>query len=703
MPGNQIHFEETHSITVDITTLLRFFARYFTSYKKMILVSLLLAFCVIVTDLLFPQLLRLVIDRHLTSAARKISLKDVPAGSAEFITAQTQYIIPCAEDECYFILPEGLKNLQDVEIKQLEQDGVMLPDKYYAVRVGPDIADIITKHAGLFYQSGDFVFTQYSNLSKLTTIELKRLRAGDLQGITQITFLALAVLALSFIFNFSQVYIVEYTSQKIMHDIRTGIFTHIQNQCLSFFTKTPVGRLVTRATNDVQNLHEMFNALFASILKDFFILLGILVVLFWTNWQLSLICFVVLPFLVICTAVFSVQSRNAFREVRIKIAAINTKVQENIAGLAVVKSFCREKLNEMRFQQLNHENYLANMKQIIIFAIFNPLVDLTRMSAIALVIWYGGGKTVQEAITLGTLVVFLYYIRMFFRPIQDLAEKYNIIQSAFASLERIYLLLTDSSIIADPSRPKSSNTDRLDGKIEFRNVTFGYIDGENVLENVSFSINAGETVAIVGLTGAGKTTVINLLERFYDVQHGSILIDGIDIRDIEKSFLRSHIGLVMQDVFLFGGSLQGNITLGNNQFSRKEIETALEVANASALVKKLPDGLNEDVKEGGKILSTGERQLLSFARAVLINPRILILDEATSNIDPLTERLIQDALEKLLKDRTSLIIAHRFSTIQKADRIIVLHKGRIHELGTPAELMKKEGMYYKLCKLQYLG
>jgi ABC-type multidrug transport system fused ATPase/permease subunit len=322
------------------------------------------------------------------------------------------------------------------------------------------------------------------------------------------------------------------------------------------------------------------------------------------------------------------------------------------------------------------------------------------VSAIALIIWYGGGQAVREAITIGTLVVFLYYMRIFFRPIQDLAEKYNIIQSAFASLERIYLLLNDKSTIDDPVQPVKLS--KINGNIEFINVCFNYNDNEPVLRNVSFTVKKGETVAIVGPTGAGKSTIINLLERLYDVDKGRILIDGVDIRDMEKSFLRSQIGLVMQDVFLFAGDVKSNITLGNSSFTEEEIQKALRIANAESVVSKIPGGLNGDVKEAGKTLSTGERQLLAFARAILINPNILILDEATSNIDPLTEGLIQDALEKLMEHRTSLVIAHRFSTIQKADRIIVMRKGRIHEQGKHEELLKNNGLYSKLYHLQYL-
>lgn len=701
MANDQIYLEETHKNTVGMLKLLLFFRGVFVPYKKPILVTMILAFCVIGTELLLPQLLRIVLDQHITVFARKVSLTDdTDIHSESFIMFQ-QSLIPCGDERCFFILPEKFKKIQKRQVRLLEDTGILNSEKYYFTTVNPQKLAIVEKHEDLFNQADNYIFIQYNDLTVLDRNELMILRTDDMIGVAKVAGLFLVVLFCGFIFNFTQFYLVEFTSQKIMHDIRIKIFSHLQGRSLAFFSKNPVGRLVTRATNDVQNLHEMFNALFANILKDILILIGIMTILFWINWKLSLVCFATLPFLICCSAVFSVKSRAAFREVRIKIAAINSKIQENISGISVVKAFCREKLNEIQFQKLNHETYRANMKQTIVFAIFNPLVDLTRFSAIALIVWYGGGKTIKETFTIGMLVVFLYYMRMFFRPIQDLTEKYNIIQSAFASLERIYLLLKDMSVIEDPSQAKRPVT--VTGRIEFRNVSFSYNENEPVLRDVSFSVQEGETVAIVGPTGAGKTTIINLLERYYDVQRGGIYINGIDIREMEKSFLRKQIGLVMQDVFLFAGTIRSNITLDNDSFSEQEIEKALEIANANKLFDRLPSGLDENVKEGGKTLSAGEGQLLSFARAILTKPKILILDEATSKIDPVTESLIQDALKKILKNRTSLIIAHRLSTIKKADRIIVLNKGRIYEEGTHDGLLRKQGLYFRLSQLQYMN
>ncbi|MCP4714800.1 MAG: ABC transporter ATP-binding protein, partial [Deltaproteobacteria bacterium] len=537
------------------------------------------------------------------------------------------------------------------------------------------------------------------DMSKLERSDLLVLRQDDVTGIAKTAVIFLCVLATGFLLNFLQVYLVERTSQRIMHDIRMAIFEHLQKLSLAFFHANPVGRLVTRATNDVQNLHEMFNALFANIVKDLLLIAGITGVLFWINWRLGLVCYAVLPLLLIGTIYFSSKSRSAFRLVRIKVAVLNAQISENLAGISVVKAFCREQLNEKRFHALNEENYVANMRQTVVFAVFSPLVDLARLSAIALIIWYGGGQTIRDAITLGTLVIFLYYVRMFFRPIQDLAEKYNIIQSAFASLERIYLLFIDASFIDEPDSPLAAR--KLKGRIDFQNVSFSYNNREQVLQDVTLNVKAGETIAIVGPTGAGKTTIINLLERFYDVQQGVILIDGSNIMHMEKRLLRRSIGLVMQDVFLFGGTIRNNITLGR-EYSEAEIARALAVSNANEVIARLPHGLDEEINQGGKTLSSGERQLLAFARAVILDPVILVFDEATSNIDPLTEGLIQNALEKIMLDRTCIVIAHRFSTIRNADRIVVMHKGRIHEEGSHDELIRAGGMYTRLARLQQL-
>ncbi|MFC1591747.1 ABC transporter ATP-binding protein [Thermodesulfobacteriota bacterium] len=695
MARGTIYIEETHTATIGIVRLLLFLGRYFRPFKKHILATLLLALCAVTADLALPQMLKIAMDSYLTATARKLELPAAGPFRKNFFKHYRHLLLDSGNGSEFFLLPGNFTRLAIADKEYLEKRGLLDPDSYYASRLPSPVA---VQYPQLFRHAGAHCFIRFANLAKLDAADRRLLRRSDSRGLARITAVFLTILLFSFVFNFSQIYLVEFASQNIMHAIRLAIFNHLQSRSMSFFTGNPIGRLVTRATNDVQNLHELFNALFANILRDILIILGILGVLFWVSWELSLVCFAVLPPLFIGSALFSLKSRSAFREVRLKIAALNASIQENVTGITVVKAFCREALNIVQFQKLNHANYSANMRQTLIFAIFNPLVDLSRLTAIALIIWYGGGKTIQATMSLGTLVVFLYYMRMFFRPVQDLAEKYNIIQSALASLERLYLLLDDKSMIADS--PAVAAPAACHGAIEFRNVTFSYKSDEPVLQNISFRIAPGETVAIVGLTGAGKTTLINLLERFYDVSSGSILLDGTDIRNLNKTFLRRRIGLVMQDVFLFSGSIRSNITLDRNDFSQAAIDTAVQAANVHRVLQQHPGGLSAEVNEGGKTLSAGERQLLSFARAIVKDPEILVLDEATSNIDPVTEGLIQDALKRLMHERTCLVIAHRLSTIKQSDRILVLHKGRIAEQGSHAELLKRQGLYYRLSKIQ---
>jgi ABC-type multidrug transport system fused ATPase/permease subunit len=489
----------------------------------------------------------------------------------------------------------------------------------------------------------------------------------------------------------------EIAGQRVMHDLRMKIFTHLQGFSVSFFDRNPVGRLVTRLTNDVQNVHEMFTSVLVYLAKDVLLLIGILAVLFHFNREFALVSFSVLPVVFVATLFFSHRARDVFREIRLKIAQLNAYFQENFSGIQVVQLFQREKENGKRFGKINRDHYLANMKQISIYAFFVPLIEILSSGAIGLLLWYGGGKVLQEMITLGVLVAFLSYMRMLFQPIRDLSEKYTILQSAMASLERIYAILDREEKIPVPACPFRGE---MRGDIEFRRVSFAYQKGERVLSEVSFSVRAGETVAIVGATGAGKTSLLHLLERFYEVEEGTILVDGIDIRDWELSQLRGQIGLVMQDTFLFSGDIEENIRFRNPEGDGERVREAARVVNAAAFIERQPDGYSTKVGEGGETLSAGEKQLLAFARALHLSPKILILDEATSHVDPETEWLIRQGLEKLLEGRTAVVIAHRLSTIQHAHRIVVLHKGRVREIGTHRELMAKGGLYAKLYQLQ---
>jgi len=468
---------------------------------------------------------------------------------------------------------------------------------------------------------------------------------------------------------------------------------------LKFFDRNPIGRLVTRVTNDVEVLNELFSSGIVMVFSDVFMIIGIIYLMFSMSWELSLASLSVLPILFYATFLFRRKARETYREVRVQIARINAFMQEHITGMVIDQIFNREEKSYKKFQSINAEHRDANIRSIFYYALFYPGIELIGAIAIGLIIWYAGVSVLSGSITIGMVMAFLQFNEMFWRPIRDLSEKYNIMQTAMASSERIFKLLDEKLIIENPHSPIS--IDGIKGAIEFKNVWFAYNNEDWVLKDISFMINPGETVAIVGHTGAGKTSIINILTRFYEFQRGNILIDGIDIRSIKQEDLRKYIAVVLQDVFLFSGDIKTNINLGDDEITIEDIQSAVKVVGADRFIEELPQTYYTEVKERGATLSVGQKQLISFARAIAHRPRILILDEATSSVDTETELLIQKAISKLLEGRTSIVIAHRLSTIQKADKIIVLHKGEIREIGTHQKLLAREGIYYKLYKLQY--
>ncbi|MBI4809992.1 MAG: ABC transporter ATP-binding protein [Ignavibacteriales bacterium] len=494
-------------------------------------------------------------------------------------------------------------------------------------------------------------------------------------------------------------YSVKLTTPATIFDLRMQVFTHLQNLSIKFYDGNPIGRLITRVTNDVEVLNEMFSSGVVMVFSDVFTIIGILYFMFTMSWELALISLSVLPLLFYGTFLFRKKAREAYREVRLQVARINTFMQEHITGMMVDQIFNREKKSYNKFSDINATHRDTNIKSIFYYALFYPGVDLIGAIAIGLIIWYSGVGALEGSISIGTMIAFFQFNEMFWRPIRDLSEKYNIMQTAMASSERVFKLLDDQTIIQNPVIP--IRLDKLQGKIEFKNVWFAYVNEEWVLKNISFIIKPGETAAFVGHTGAGKTSIINLLCRFYEYQRGEILIDGIDIRSINKEDLRRHTAIVLQDVFLFSGDIKSNISLGNDGISMDRIKAAARVVGANRFIENMPNYYDEEVKERGATLSVGQKQLISFARALAVHPRILVLDEATSSVDTETEILIQQAIKKLLQGRTSIVIAHRLSTIQRANKIIVMHKGEIREMGTHQELLALEGIYYKLYRLQY--
>lgn len=539
---------------------------------------------------------------------------------------------------------------------------------------------------------------------KLVQIAMDRYILNDsipadqrVHGVQVIGAMFLAVIIAGFIANFFQVIALEWTGQRIMHSLRQGLFTHVIKLNLSFFSAHRIGRLVTRHTNDIQNMYEMFTSVIVTLFNDGVRLAGILGILLWMNWRLALILAITFPIIVLITMWFGKLSREAFRRIRAHLAGINAFLQEAISGISILQIFLRERDAQERFRGLNRGYFDAAMFQINVFGVFVPLIEIMGLVALALIVWYGGRQILENYMTIGVLTAFISYMRLFFQPIRELSQKYTIVQSAMASAERIIQLLDARDFLPQVIDPVEIPEVR--GEIVFKNVHFGYDPGRPVLKGISFDVRAGETLAIVGSTGSGKTTLINLIERFYDPLNGEITIDGTELRRFEPRWLREQIGLVMQDIFVVPGSIRENILL-DRQLPAPELDAIVRLSQLSILVGKLPQGLETRIGEGAMDLSAGQKQLLSIARVLARNPKILILDEATANVDTETEMLIENAINAVLSNRTSIIIAHRLSTIRRASRIIVIDHGQIVEQGSHEALMERFGHYYHLQSLQ---
>jgi ATP-binding cassette, subfamily B, multidrug efflux pump len=522
---------------------------------------------------------------------------------------------------------------------------------------------------------------------------------NDLSGLYVILAVYIVVLILVFVTQFTQIYVTQYFGQKLMYDIRSKIFSHLQSLSYKFFDKNPVGRLMTRVTSDVESLNQMFTQGIVTIFGDIFLIAGIVITLLYLDIRLALWTFTVIPVLFVITFIFRAKVRESFRNIRLWLARINSYLQENLTGMPVVQVFNRTEKNYKQFEEINAEHTRAHVKTVFYYALFYPAIELVSSVAIAVVIWRGGIFKLEGVTTFGALVAFIQYAQMFFRPISDLSEKYNILQQAMASSERIFKLLDSPADIEIPEIHEGNS--KIIGNIEFKNVTFAYNEPEYVLKDISFSVQEGESVAVVGHTGAGKTTLINILGRQYDINSGSVLIDDIAIDRWDLVSLRRQLAVVLQDVFLFSGTIMDNIRLGNSEIDEEAVEWAARQVNAHSFIEQLPNGYYTQVKERGTILSMGQKQLVSFARALVTDPRILVLDEATSSVDTETELLIQAALKTLMYNRTSIIIAHRLSTIKHVDKIIVMHKGSIREMGSHQELLDHAGLYHQLYMLQY--
>jgi len=679
--------------------LLKRLIPYARPYKKILFLALILTLTITLFDLSIPYLPKIAIDKYILSFWYQVNHRVMPTDLTEAFQKKYGHIVKTTKGAGLgFLSSSKLKKIDPVDLKRYQEEGLISKERFYRISVKKRDQHRLFLNKEAIQGEGPYLYIPVKAFKNVSYDTIIKLRYRDLNGVLLIGIFLLLLIGGSFFLNYWEYYLLEKCGQNMMQDMRMELFARIQGQSIRFFDRNPVGRLVTRATNDIENLNEMFKSVLITVFKDIFLLSGIIVVLIHLNWRLALISFILLPFVFGLTLFFSRQAREAFREIRKNIAAINAFLQERISGIRIIQLFVREKMQLGRLKDLNEKNYRASMRQIKIFAVFMPSMEVFSSVGIGLLLWYGGGKVISEQLTLGSLVAFIGYIQMFFKPIRDISEKYNIMQSAMASMERIFGLMDQKEIIQEPEMPK--RPERSEGHLQLKNVSFAYENGFPVLTDVSFEIKPGQVVALVGITGSGKTTIINLIERLYEFETGEILLDGLDIREWKIEELRSHIGFVMQDVFIFAGSIAENISLGDKKIPHKVLEEVSRQANAYHYIMRLSEGFDHEVKEGGVTLSGGQRQLLALSRALAYNPTLLILDEATSSVDPETERLIQDSIFTLSRRHTTLIVAHRPSTIQNADRILVMHHGHIVEQGTHKELMALGNIYFRLNQLR---